>query len=349
MAFTNLPTLSPRDSPIGMRILISGGTGFLGMATARRLKAAGYEVTVLGRNPRAGALAQKQGLIFEKVDLSERERVWQVCREKDIIIHCAALASPWGNYEDFYQSNVVGTRHILEGAQQAGVKRFINLSTPSLYFDYQDRFNIKESDPLPAKQVTFYGETKRQADEAVAAAFQAGLPTISLRPRAIFGPEDTTVLGRVVSSVRRGFMPLINGGVSYVDMTYIDNCVDALLLCLDSPPHTLGQTYNITNGEPLPTREMLILLFRKLDWKVRFLNLPYPVAISTATVMEKVYRLSGNREEPPLTRYAAGLMAKSQTLDISRARKELGYAPKISLEEGFGRYARWYRAQPTVQ
>lgn len=327
-----------------MKILITGGTGFLGKATALRLKSLGHEVAVIGRNQKAGSEVAAHGIEFIKADLSERDNIIAACKGCEIVIHCAALASPWGEYDVFYQANVIGTRNVLAGCKAHRIRRLVNISTPSIYFDYKHRTNIKETDPLPTP-ATHYAATKLEADREVEAARAWGLETISIRPRAIFGPGDRTVLGRLLRMAEKGKVPLINSGVSLVDMTYIDNCVDAILLCINAPAHALGKTYNITNGEPITTRQMLESVCKELNLTVQYQNMPFPVAYVYAAVTEMMHKLRGKPGEPEVTKYAVGLMSKSQTLDITAARQDLGYAPKVTLREGFRRLADWWRSQ----
>jgi nucleoside-diphosphate-sugar epimerase len=324
-----------------MKVLITGGTGFLGRHAAVRLKKLGHTVRVLGRNRRAGEALERFGVEFCAVDLADEARVAQACERQEGVIHCAGLASPWGKYDDFYQANVIGTQNLVKGCQAHSVRRIVHLSTPSLYFDYRDRLNIRESDPLP-RPATPYAATKLLADREIERVRQLGLETVSLRPRAIFGPGDNTVLGRLLRAAEQGTLPLIGGGNSLADLTYIDNVVDALVLALTSPQGTLGQVYNITNGEPVSMRALLDRLLPKLGLRPRLYSIPFPVARVLALGMETFYRLVRPQAEPPLTQYAVGLMAKSQTLDITRARQELGYRPQVSLEEGLDRFARWW-------
>ena len=235
----------------------------------------------------------------------------------------------------------MGTRNVLTGAQAHGAKRVVYLSTPSLYFDYHHRLGSKV-DPLP-EPVTDYAATKLIADREVKRASDSGLPIISLRPRAIFGPGDQAVLVRVIRAAAKGTIPLVGGGKSFIDLTYIDNTVDAVLLCLDAPARALGRVFNVTNGEPLTSRGMMEMLFSKLDTKARFRPLPFPLAYLSAATLEATYKIFRGGTEPPLTRYSVGLMAKSQTLDISAAREVLGFSPRVTLEEGMERFARWWR------
>lgn len=307
-----------------MKILITGGTGFLGGHVAKRLSGMGHEVTVTGR---------------KEMPLGDAALVAKFCAGKDQVVHCAGLASPWGDYSVFHEANVVGTRNVLDGCRKAKVARIVHLSTPSLYFDYKNRRGIKESDPLP-RPVTAYAATKLLADQAVE---QSDVPWVSLRPRAIFGPGDRNVLPRLLGAVKRGKLPLVGGGRTYVDLSYVDNVVDAVLLSMAARGDTLGRHYNITNGEPLPLRAIVDKVTRALQLDVKVRPIPYSFAYTLACALETYHRLAKPDVEPKLTRYGVGLMGHDQTLDITEARTRLGYEPKVSLDEGLARFASWWQ------
>lgn len=328
-----------------MRALVTGATGFLGRKLAERLLAEGWEVTALGRNAVVGAELEAAGMRFVRADLQDAAAVDAACRGVDHVFHSGALSSPWGPYESFFQANVVGTRHVVAGCRAHGVKRLIHVSTPSLYFDFNDRLNIREDDPLPARFVNAYAETKRLAELEVDRAFAGGLPAITIRPRALFGPGDTTIMPRLIRAAEKGFLPLFGDGGTMIDVTYVENVVDALLLCQRAPESALGKKYNITNGEPQRLVEFLPRAFDALGLRYVPLRVPFDVAMGLATTMEIAARTLGRGQEPLLTRYAVGLLGKSQTLDITAARQALGYSPRVSVEEGIQAYASWWKAR----
>ncbi len=325
-----------------MKILVTGGTGFLGRHLALRLKSLGFETSITGRNDKIGEELAARGVKYLRLDLADAEGVKRACAGQDKVVHSAGLASPWGKYAAFFEANVNGTRHVVDACLAGGVKRLVHLSTPSLYFNFKNRLGIRESEPLP-KPRTAYAATKLLADKAVEAAVEKGLPFIGLRPRALFGPGDLTVLGRVMKLAQSGKVPLVGGGQSYADLTYIDNAVDSLLLALEAPEAALNRHYNITNGEPTKFRDLLDKLLPLVGLRADYKYVPFPVAYGAAVALEAYHNLFKPSEEPVFTRYGVGLMAKSQTLDISEAHKRLRYTPKISLDEGLARYARWWK------
>ena len=248
-----------------MNMLVTGATGFLGKTLVFRLLNMGHTVYGLGRNKEIGNTLAEKGMQFICGDLADEQVVVDACKGVDYVFHCGAFSSPWGKYENFYNANVVGTKHVIQGCLTHHVKRLIHVSTPSLYFHYDDKENVKESDPLPAKFVNFYAETKYMGEQLIDEAFKEGLAVVTIRPRAIFGPGDNAILPRLIQTNQEKFIPLIKEGKNLLDLTYVENVVDALLLCMTSPESTLGEKYNITNGEQVPFVEVLSEAFQQLN------------------------------------------------------------------------------------
>lgn len=321
-----------------MKILVTGATGFLGKCVAFRLKAEGHEVRGLGRNNNIGILLQNNGIEYCQTDFADEAKVIEACRGMDYVMHCGAMSSPWGKYKDFYTANVLGTRNVVSGCLKHDVKRLIHISTPSLYFDFKDRFNISESEQLPGMPCNTYALTKLLAEMEVDSA--KGLHAITLRPRGIFGPGDNAILPRLILANRQKRLPLICGGEALIDMTYVENVVDSMILCINSPLDTIGKKYNISNGEPWKLKDLLPILFRSIDEPFSPKSLPYSLVYSIAWLMEKI-----SINEPPLTRYTVGILAKSQTLNIQGAMNELGYRPRVSILEGINHFATWWKEQ----
>ncbi|RXZ83114.1 NAD-dependent epimerase/dehydratase family protein [Paenibacillaceae bacterium] len=328
----------------GAKALVTGGTGFLGGSLAYKLRDEGWEVAAVGRNAGTGKRLENDGIRFVQADLRDQDTVREACAGVDTVFHCAALSSPWGTYREFYGHNVEATRHVIDGCLQHGVRRLVNVSTPSIYCTNEDRFNIHELEPLPPKQVNAYAATKRLAEEAITAAHnRSDLETVSLRPRGIFGPGDTAILPRLIRANSRSGIPLFNGGRALLDLTYVDNAADALVLAAAAPTAAMGRAYNITNGEPSRFIDVLTKLFQLLDIPMRTLRLPFLFGKSLAAAMEGAARLRPGQPEPVMTRHTVSLLSISQTLDISSARELLDYSPKISMEEGLAIFAYWWR------
>lgn len=325
-----------------MKVFITGGTGFLGSALARRLQAMSYDVTIMGRNKKKGLQLEREGIRFIEAEFTDEQAIVKACEGVDYVFHCGALSSPWGKYEAFYEANVIGTENVIRACKTHQVKRLIHVSTPSIYFDTKERLDVKEDDTLPSVFLNHYAETKYLAEQCVDQAFQDGLATITIRPRAIFGPGDTAIIPRLIRANQERFIPLIHQGEAIIDLTYVDNVVDALILCMDSDDSTLGKKYNISNGERVVLKEVIAKLFQELQMDFRYKHIPYRLAYSIAYLMEKKASLLRSKEEPMLTRYSVTVLSSSQTVNIDKAKNELHYQPKISIDEGIRLFSKWW-------
>ncbi|ULO05576.1 NAD-dependent epimerase/dehydratase family protein [Paenibacillus sp. 19GGS1-52] len=327
------------------KALVTGATGFLGRHTLRRLTELGWEVSGLGRNREIGSQFAKEGAAFICEDLRNLDAVVRACAGQDYVFHCGALSSPWGKYNDFYSCNVTATHNIIEGCQHHGVRRLIHISTPSIYFNFKNRYGIQENDLVPVKPANAYVATKRLAELAVEQAGTEGLEAIILRPRAIFGPMDNALFPRILQANIGKGVPLLDGGETLIDLTYVDNVVDAMLLSCSASASAVGRTYNISNGESVIFRELVSKLFALLNIPLHTRVLPYRLAYRAANVLEVLHRLLPLLGEPALTRYSVGTLALAHTLDISLAREMLGYEPRVTIAEGLQLFADWWREQ----
>jgi nucleoside-diphosphate-sugar epimerase len=328
-----------------MKILVTGGTGFLGQALARRLKARGDEVTVMGRNPLLLDSLEKEGLRALRCDLADAQAVRSACQGQELVFHSGALSSAWGPAREFFRSNVLGTRNVIAGCEAGGAARLVHVSTPSIYFGYASRLNVREDAPLPQQPANEYARTKLLAEAEIDRAFARGLPVITIRPRAIFGEGDNAILPRLISRLQSGRLRVVGDGKNISDLTYVENVVDALLLCAEAPERLLGNKYNITNGESRPLWEMIEKVCAALEYDFPRRRISAPVALGLASALEIACRMLPGQPEPLLTRYMVGVLACSTTLDISAAQRDLGYEPRVSVDEGFWRFVKWWKEQ----
>nr|WP_086939056.1 NAD-dependent epimerase/dehydratase family protein [Thaumasiovibrio occultus] len=326
------------------RLLITGGTGMLGHALIR-LYHADYQIRFSGRNRDKIAAIQTSYPDVEglAVDLGDPAALRQACAGMDAVIHCAALSSPWGKAEAFHQHNVIGTQNLIDAMEATGAAHLVHISTPSVYFAFRDEQQIPESQTLPTHFCNEYAKTKAEAESRVKAST---LTTTLLRPRGIFGPEDTAIVPRLLRARRNGVLTLPSSRQPLMDLTYVDNVADAAILALNTiAQRQSGEIYNITNGEPCTLEYVLGELFAQLNQPVQFRHLNYAVVRPLIAAIETVCRCLPHQPEPVLTRYSAALLNYHQTLDIRRAQTELGYAPHVSINEGIQRYAQWHLSQ----
>ncbi len=324
-----------------MKIVITGATGFLGGETAVYFAQKGYQVTAVGRRTCPERLLGMR-IEFRQADLAE-DSLAEIFAGTDYVVHCAALSSPWGRYEDFYRCNVLATRKVCQACLETGVKKLIHISTPGLYFNFQDRHHIREADPLPERKANFYAQTKFLAEEEVQAAVKQGLNAVLLRPRAIFGPGDRALLPRLIEVNKKCFIPQMRPHDGPLcDLTYVDNVVQAIDMALQASVPS-GRVYNITNGEPVHLLRAVKELLQQMNFPFKSKKIPYSIAAFYAAALEKFYSWFLPGKEPAFTAYTVALLAKDQTLDISRAQKELGYHPEVSLQEGLKRTAQAWK------
>ena len=267
-----------------------------------------------------------------QADLANVEAVQAACCQQDVVFHCGARASDWGSQTDFFRSNVLGTRHVIRGCQIHAVKRLVHVSTPSIYFYYRPRLDIREDDPLPNRPMNEYAHSKRLAEQEVDRAFKQGLQAVTIRPSAVFGPGDRIILPRIIDRLQRGVLPIIGDGSCVADLTYVENVVDALILCAGAPDPVVGRKYNITNGEPVHIWRLIEQVCNRLRLPPPARRVPYALADTMAWALEAVWRAVGRNDEPPLTRYSVARIGLSSSLDISAAKRDLGYIPRISLD-----------------
>lgn len=324
------------------RVVVTGASGFIGGHIARRLHAVGHEVLATGRDARRLHDLTASGMAMRTLDLA-RDDLSGLFAEGDLVIHCAALSSPWGRREAFVAANVDATQRLLDAAQQVGVRRFVHLSSPSIYFRLRDQYDTPESFQPPPHWINAYAETKWLAEERVRAAAAQGLPSIVLRPRAVFGEGDRAIFPRLLTLARRGWFPQIGNGGAMIDVTYVANVVAAVEAAMQPEAPDDGRPFNITNGEPMPVSTLLAQLFRAVDLRVRMIPLPRGLAVALGHLSETWALARPGQPEPRLSRYGVGVLGYSQTLDISAARSQLAYRPVVSVAQGIERFASWWK------
>jgi len=319
-----------------MQTLVTGGTGFLGRHLVERLLAQGRRVTVLARNPAPDLEAK--GVRLVRASLDDTAAVQAACAGVDTVFHVAAKVGVWGRPRDFYRANVLGTRAVIEGCRRHGVSRLVYTSTPSVVYNGRDLAGADESLPLTTRCPSPYPLTKARAEREVLAANSAGLRTAALRPHLIWGPGDPHLVPRLLARARAGRLRIVGGGKNRVDLVHVENAVDAHLaaeVALRAEGGGAGgRAYFITNGEPVPLWDWINGLLAGLGERPVTRRISLPVAMALGAACELAWRALPLRGEPPLTRFVAAELAKDHWFDISAARRDLDYAPRVSMAEG---------------
>jgi len=324
-----------------MKVLLTGATGFLGFRTLEKLvlQPEVEKIIATGRTIKETHYINHPKVEYRLGDLSEKEFVYNLVRGCTHIIHAAALSSPWGKLDEFHTANVVSQQNLLDAAKKNEIQKYVFISTPSLYFELKNKMNIKESDTLPSKFINAYASTKHQAELELE---KAEIPYVILRPRGLIGRGDTVIMPRLIRAYDEGKLKIIGDGDNVVDLTSVANVVHAIQLSLKADLKASNKTYNIANGTPVKLWAYIAEVLRKLDREPPTKKVPFVLAKFIAQLMEIKSRLT-NMKEPVLTKYGIGILAKSFTIDISKARELLGYEPKVSTEEAIEEFVKWYR------
>lgn len=332
-----------------MKVLLTGATSGLGRNAAQWLLDAGHQVHATGRDTQVGNALRAQGAEFTALDLTQATlgQCQALMVGFDAVWHCAAKSSPWGRREDFYQANVVATQTLAEAAGRAGVRRFVHISTPSIYFDFQPHHEIVEH-YRASRFANHYASSKYAAEQGIQALVPRypGTTYVILRPRGLFGPHDRVILPRVLSRIEqdRGVLRLPGGGSALLDLTFVLNVVHAMDLASRSTSLPSGAAYNITNHQPMRLADMLhLLLHEQLGLRYRLQAVPYRLLLGVAGGLELLSAVT--RKEPPLTRYSVGALYFDMTLSQTRATQELGYSPRYTMEQGIEQTGAWFRQQ----
>ena len=321
------------------RVLVTGATGFLGGRVARALAACDAEVVGSGRDASAGDTLRADGVTFAPADLGDADAVRAVAAGAGLVIHCGALSAPWGPRAAFERANVVGTENVVAACRAAGAA-LVHISTPSVYADGRARLGLDESAPFAARPANAYARTKAEAERVVQCAVGQGLRAVIVRPRALVGPGDTAIVPRLLRAADRGAVPLVGGGDALVDATVVDNAAD---VCLAAARALLdgripsGRDYNVSDGDPRPLWEVVARLGAALGRDLPTRRVPFGVAYAAAALLEGIAAVT--RREPLVTRYGIAVLGRSVTLDSARARRELGWAPRRTLDDALAGYA----------
>ena len=337
-----------------MRALVTGAGGFLGGSIARTLRDRGDDVRGFSR----GEHPELAGYEIEQYrgNLADRDAVLAAARGADIVFHAAAKVGAGGRHTDFYATNVTGTGNVIAACQECGVPALVYTSTPSVVSGLTDLDGVDESVGYATHYDADYGQTKAEAERLVLSSGSDRLRTVALRPPLIWGPGDTSLLPRVIERGKSGTLRRIKGPPKLQDLTFIDDAVQAHLLAGDlllaggeGARRINGRPYFVSSGEPVERWEFVNGLLEASGVPPVRKSVSFRTALVVGWVLETAHALSGAEGDPRMSRWMVRQLTNSRWFDISAARRDLGYEPRVSLEEGMIRLKAWLDKQEGEQ
>lgn len=319
-----------------MRILVSGATSMIGRLLVERLTERGDEVTTLQRSPSGLSTTEFNGSV------TDPSAVDAAMAGQDAVVHLAAKVDLVGDWEDFVSINVEGTSTMLAAAREAGVRRFVYVSSPSVAHAGEAIVGAGPEPADPDATRGNYATSKAMAETLALAASSELMSVVAIRPHLVIGPGDTQLVERIVDRAREGRLPLVGSGLALIDTTWVDNAVDALIAAADRADELGGRALVVSNGEPRTVHELFerITSAAGVDWSPR--SVPTRLAIAGGAVVERVWDRTERDGDPPMTAFGAEQLSTAHWFDQRETRAALGWAPTVSLAEGFERLAEYY-------
>jgi nucleoside-diphosphate-sugar epimerase len=328
------------------RVVVTGGGGFVGSALVRKLLARGDRVTVVGRSryPELSRL----GVTCLQGDIADRDFMVLACKNRDLMFHVAAKAGVWGRWQDYLRTNVYGTTACIASCQKNNVPALVYTSTPSVVIGRHDLEGVDERAAYAKNSLCHYARSKIIAEKLILRANSATLSTTAIRPHLIWGPGDPHLVPRLLDRGQRKKLKIVGDGANQVDITYIDNVVQAHLLAADNLLETgsaAGRAFFIGQKKPVVLWDWINTLFAEMNIEQVRKRIPFMAAYLAGGLLELIYSGLQRTAEPPMTRFVALQLARSHWFNHDAAEKILGYQPEISTGDGMKRLLRHYRNQ----
>lgn len=318
-----------------MKILVTGGGGFLGRYIVKGLLQRGYDVRILARQPHQDLEAL--GVHVMRGDLCDPIAVNNAVFDRDAVFHVGAKAGIWGNWDSYFMPNVVGTRNVIKACKTHGIRYLIYTSTPSVVFNGNDLCNVDESMPYGRNWLCNYAHTKAIAEQEVLASNNgSSLCTTVLRPHLIWGIGDQHLIPRIIERAKAGKLRIIGDGENKVDIIHVINAAHAHLLTLDAlqEGRGSGKAYFISQGEPVKLFPWINSLLEGLDLPLITKKISFKKAYCLSAILEIIHKALLPKKEPLMTRFLVTELAKDHFFNITNAKKDLGYSPIITTEDG---------------
>ncbi|TWP52500.1 NAD-dependent epimerase/dehydratase family protein [Lentzea tibetensis] len=312
--------------------LVTGGSGFVGGRLIERLVADGVRVRALARSDRAAERVSALGAEPVRGDLSDVAGLRAAASGCELAFHSAARTTRHGSREVFWADNVDGTSNVVEACRAAGVRRLVHVGSEAALMAGSPLVDVDETTPVRPDSRSFYAATKAAADTVVRDANGPDLETVVLRPRFVWGAGDTTVLPELVAAVRSRRFAWLGGGRHLTDATHVDNAVEGLVLAADRGRP--GEAYFVTDGEPVVFRDFIADLLATRGVAAPTTSVPVGLATAMTGAGEALWRGLRLAGAPPLDYMTLWLSSQQCTIDITKARQELGYVPVKSRVDG---------------
>jgi 2-alkyl-3-oxoalkanoate reductase len=323
------------------RVLVTGASGYLGGAVARRLLEGGWAVRTLQRRP-SGVPGADDALGELTDDRARRAALDGV----DAVVHLAAKVSLAGDPADFARVNIEGTRRLLDDAREVGVRRFVFVSSPSVAHTGTAIVGEGAAPAEPERARGEYARTKAAAELLALAADGPGFAVVAVRPHVVWGPGDPQLVARMQERARHGRLPVIGSGAALIDSTYIDDAADGIRAALDRAEAAHGRAYVLTSGEPRPVAELIGAICTAGGAPAPSRRVPAALAKAAGSLVEAVWRIRPGTDEPPMTRFLAEQLSTAHWFDQRATRRDLAWRPAVGVTEGLRRLAAAHVAAP---
>jgi len=327
------------------KVLVTGGGGFVGLAIVQKLLSEQIEAVVVGRHRYPEV--ERLGVVTKVGDIRDGQFLARAAKGCDAVFHVAAKAGIWGRCQDYFSINLTGAEQVVQACRANGIGILVYTSTPSVVFANHDLAGVDEQTPYAKSFLCHYAHSKALAEDLVLRANCRDLKTVALRPHLVWGPGDTNLIPRLVDRGRKGLLKQVGDGQNLVDIAYIDNVADAHFLAainLETSAVAAGKAYFISQGEPVNLWNWINGLFADLGIPPVSKQVSFGKAYAAGALLEGIYRVLALGTEPLMTRFLAQQLAKSHWFSIAAARRDLGYEPKVSTEEGMRRLVSWLSA-----
>lgn len=320
-----------------MKLLVTGGGGFLGSAICRQLSGLGHDVVAFQRSP--AKHLEPHGVLSVSGDITETDALFAATRGCDAVIHAAGKAGVWGDPAEYRRINIRGTANVIAACRQNAIPILVHTSSPSIVHSGGDIGGADESLPIAENITAPYPASKAEAERLVIGANSAELKTTALRPHLIWGPGDPHILPRLVARVRGGSL-ILPGPDKIVDTIFVENAALAHVKALQElagAGRCSGKAYFVTNDEPLPQGEIVRRLLEAIGIEVKIRAVPVVLAKTAGAICETAWSIFGWKSEPPITRFSVEQLATAHWFDTRAAKRDFAYAPAISIKEGLQR------------